>query len=346
MYFLLCAFFLFSPLAALFPAAPSSVAESFLLKKRLLSAKPGDYIVTESNKMISLLALRSKTARTLVLEEISIPSNALKKRPASWGEWVRQGAKGHSSWSMVEVDFETGNVLECYSFSKNAWIRLSSQDSFLATLLTLPLRCLPEAERRKIGPAPLEGEADRRPLWNPPLLFEGKTIPHAEADAFEAVWPEDGSPLSGRSLTLFFDKTLHFPFPCWFQVETAHASIVLSVLDTGKNLPSPHKTIPRRIPQFLGPPEKRGEALVFCLKCPKYYENFELFAIDITQREKGIFPIPHTRIPQGEEVCLLEVSGAVLDASLEKNHRYTWLLVPEGHTELYAEITQPLLWNP
>lgn len=336
--FFLTFFLFFSPLL--------SEPRQHVLKERLTSAKPGDYIVTEANKMVSLIALRTKTAHSLILEEISIPSHAIKKRPSSWIDWVRQGAKGHSSWSMLELDLETGQVLECYSFSKNAWIRLSSEESLLATLLNLPLRSLPEDERRKIGPPPMEGEADRRPIWQPPLIFEGKPVPHAEADAFTTVWPEDGSPMAGQNLVLFFDKTVKFPFPCWFQVDTAYASHVVSVLDAGKNLPSPHRTIPRRIPQFMGPPEKRKSGLIFFLKSPKYYRNFELFAIDITEREKGIFPLPHTRIHQEEEFYQIEVSQETLTSSLEKNHRYTWLLVPEGHTELYTEITQPMLWIP
>ena len=54
---------------------------STILQERLGKAKAGDYIVTESNKMISVLAIRSLTPKSLILEEIGVPAHAVDPRP-------------------------------------------------------------------------------------------------------------------------------------------------------------------------------------------------------------------------------------------------------------------------
>src|SRR5271157_1098825 len=84
----------------------NTFASDSIVQTRLMKAQRGDYIVTESNQMISILAIRSLTPYSLILEEISAPANALKYRPASWSEWVRERAPGHTSWSMVEINLE------------------------------------------------------------------------------------------------------------------------------------------------------------------------------------------------------------------------------------------------
>ena len=89
------------------------------LQERVKTANSGDYVVVEANKLISLVALRSVTPHTLILEEISLPANA--KRPSSWSEWLQKRAPGHTSWTMIEIDLNTHEVLECYSFSRASW---------------------------------------------------------------------------------------------------------------------------------------------------------------------------------------------------------------------------------
>src|SRR5688572_20098924 len=92
------------------------------LLERLEKAKNGDFTVLEAGKTVTLLAVRAKTDHSLVLEEISAPSEVLKTKPPSWAEWIKAHAPGHTSWSMIEIDLKNREILECYSFSKSAWI--------------------------------------------------------------------------------------------------------------------------------------------------------------------------------------------------------------------------------
>ena len=316
------------------------------LQERIDRASNGDYLVVEGGKMITLLSIRSVSPATLILEEISVPTQNLKKRPVSWSEWVREKAPGHTSWSMLEVDRSTGEILECYSFTRSSWIQLSSQDSLIATLLSLPLEPVPIQNRRKIGPSPSSGEIDTRKIWSPPIIFEGKKREGGRFDVYEATWPKDKSPLSGNTLILYFDQEGKFPLPVWIQVETTHANLALRTIDAGNHFPSPYRKFPRRIPQFIGEPEKYKNGLRLSLKSPKYFRHFDLFAIDVTTKEKELSPITYLLNEKEEDLLTLEIPEDELNQVLKIDHRYTWLLVPTGHTDSYTETTRPFTWEP
>lgn len=216
---------------------PSPCLQEFLSK-----AEEGDFIVAEAMKMFTLIRVRAVYPKTLVLEEISGQSKNLpNKDNMSWTEWVKNKAPGHRSWSLIEISMEDGQILECYSFSRNAHIQLSQKESLLATLLKCPLREVTPDKRRRVGPPPLEGEGDFRKLWSPPFIFEGKKVDISKFDVFETSWPEDGSELGGRHVTFYFDHTLRIPLPIWIEVETSHSTGSFRVIDSGKSLPSPFR---------------------------------------------------------------------------------------------------------
>ena len=317
------------------------------LQERISRASNGDYLVLEGGKMITVLSIRNVTPASIVLEEVSIPSQNLKKRPSSWSEWIKSRAPGHTSWSILEIDRITGEVLECYSFTRASWVQLSSEESLFATLISLPLNPVPIEKRRKIGPAPSSGDIDTRKIWEPPALFEGKKIDPIHFEVFEATWPKTkSSPLSGNTVLLYFDQEGKYPLPFWIQVETTHANIALRTLDTGKNFPSPYRKFPKRIPQFVGEPQKIKNGLRLTLKSPKYFRHFDLFAIDVTApRDKEICPITYSLIEGKEELLTLEISEEELNQVLKTDHRYTWMIVPAGHTDSYTETIKPFTWN-
>lgn len=315
------------------------------LKDKIKSAENGDYLVFEANKMITVLCTRSIANGSITLEEISIPSQTLKKHPASWSDWVKNKAPGHTSWSMTEIDLNNSQIIECYSFSRSSWVQLSSNESLFATLLGLPLEPLKMEKRPRIGPPPEAGEMDIRKIWEPSLWFEGKKKNNPHFDAYEANWPQDGTDLSGKTVSLYFDRESHFPFPFWVQIEAAYATVSLRAIDSGKKLPSPFSYLPKRVPQFIGQPKKTKTGLRFSIKSPKYYREFELFAVDVTGKEKQIHPISHSFIEGNNEILTLEIPDENLRQTLESDHRYTWLLVPTHHIQSYTETSKPFIWS-
>ncbi len=205
----------------------------------LSKASAGDFIVAESGKLLTVISIRSISPKSVVLEEISAPIKNIKPRPSSWKDWVKNKSPGHSSWSLIEIDLGTGEILKCYSFSRSSHIQITSKESLFATLLQLPLKAVPSDKRRRIGPPPSSGESDFRKLWQPPLVFEGTPVKNSSFHVFETNWPKDGTELEGKEITLYFDQDMRIPLPFWIQAETAHATFHLRTIDSGKNLSSP-----------------------------------------------------------------------------------------------------------
>lgn len=319
-------------------------AGEYPLIKRLEKAKKGDFIVFEANKTITLLVIRSLSHQSLVLEEISAPSHKVK--PGAWNNWIQAKAPGHTSWSMIEIDLVNQRILECYSFNKNAWLPQSPQDSLLATLFHLPLTPVDQKLRRKVGPAPNEGEVDRRKTWNPPLVVDGKKVEHPSFDVYEAAWPKDNSELSGKNICLYLDRDVQTTLPCWIQVDTGQITASVRAIDSGHRLPnSSHRSMPRRVPEFVGTPTKTKSGLRLSIKSPKYYKNFELFAVDITTKEKQIHLISHSLVEGKGEIINLDIQSEELQQILQPDHKYTWLIVPTGYSGSYSEMQKPFLWK-
>jgi len=324
--------------------ASTCFAGQFPLKERVEKAKSGDFVVFEANKTLTLLAIRSISEHSMILEEISAPT--LKNRPASWAEWVQSKAPGHTSWSMIEIDLQNKQVLECYSFSRGAWLSQSPQDSFLATLLHLPVTPIEKQNLKRIGAPPQDG-ADHRKIWNPPLFINGEKVENATFQAFEAVWPQDNSELAGKTISLYFDCEARSPLPCWIQIDTGNILASLRAIDSGHKLPpSSYRSMPRRVPEFLSAPVKSKQGLRFSIRSPKYYKSFELFAVDATNREKQIHLITHSITSAEGENLTLQVDMEELAQVLQPNHKYTWLIVPTGHNSSYTEFQKPFIWIP
>jgi hypothetical protein len=328
----------------IFAYITTGIASEAPLLDRLASAKPDDFVIWEAGKTITLLAIRPSPEHTLIFEEISAPSP--KKRP-NWAEWLRKGAPGHTSWSMLEIDLRSQEILEVYSFTKSSWLSTASKDSLLGTLLHLPLAPLPQENLRRIGPPPMEGEADLRKIWAPPLFVEGRRVEEALFDVFETKWPSDGSELSDKTIQLYFEKRGTTPWPCWVQIDAGQITATLRAIDSGSKLPSSHRRLPRRTPTFTRPPMRTKEGgLRFFVKSPRYYKSFELFAIDTTNPEKEIHLLTHSVIQASPEMIHLEIDAEELGHQLIPNHQYTWLLVPADSSGSYSELSKPFLWVP
>lgn len=315
------------------------------LKEQILKAQGGDYIVFEGGKTVTLLHLRSIAPNSLIFEEISAPLRHFQELPPSWKGWVEERAPGHTSWSMIEIDPSKGEVVECYSFSKGGWVSLSPQESLLVTLLEVPLTPVEASEWRRIGPPPPPGEPDFRKVWLPPLVYEGIPQKNVRFDLYETIWPNDGGELSGKRVTLYFDREGRSPLPFWIEVQTTHATAPIQAIDAGKGLHSPISRLPRRAPQFAAPPQRSETGLRLFLKSPKYYETFELFAIDVTNEKKKIVPLSHSVKREKGDLVILEIEEAELRENFEPGHAYTWLVAPVNHADSYAESFKPFVWK-
>jgi hypothetical protein len=215
-------------------------ASTTSLKERMVKGKPGDYIVTSQGSNYSVLAIRENIGNRFVLEEITVPQATFNAEKTTWKEWVARRAPGHTSWMGYSFDMENNTLRQCYSYSQRQWIFIEKSDHLLAQILTINLRPTPDRERKRIGPPPFAGEADRRKLWLPQMIANGKKVARPRYDIVRATWPKDKTRLAGCVVELYFDsRRTEFPFPYWLEVQSPHYTFKMRAIDSGEGLQSP-----------------------------------------------------------------------------------------------------------
>ena len=219
------------------------------LHNRLQNLDGGEFIVTESNKILTLLTYHPLPKKDrIMVEEISTPKNAISF-PIVWQSWIDKYAPGHHSWTLYEIDTRSGELISCFSPSKNEWLPIAGESRILPQLLGLPLKEVSDCKRKRIGPPPpahIETE-DYRPLWAPLLIYNGQIVKDADFDVYETSWPKDNTPLSLAHITLYFHRqNSSFPFPYWVQIDNGLARAKIRILDSGTGLQSLFPNMPRR----------------------------------------------------------------------------------------------------
>lgn len=199
-----------------------------------MHAQKGDYIVTSQNNHYSMLILRELTGPLLILEEITIPSSSVSSK-ISWKDWQASGALGHTARIKYTFDLEKNALVHCYSYVQNQQLYIDQSEYLLTQLLALPFQPTCEEERRRIGPAPLAGEPDRRKLWLPPLIRDGKKISSRRFEVVKARWPKDQTRMANCAIELYLDADHpNFPFPYWIEIQGSHYTVKIQAADSGR----------------------------------------------------------------------------------------------------------------
>lgn len=323
-------------------------SENNLIFNRLKKAQTGDFVVYEEGKSIHLLAIHEMNREYALFEEIVAPKQLTikDKKWVNWTEWALNKAPGHTSWTLIEIDLERLEITECFSFTKNCWLSLSSSESILHHLLSLNLKSIHPDQRKKIGQSISEGP-DLSKTWHPPIIIEGKVVPRAETLAYSAKWPDDGSLLASKAIELYFyDKTPSFPFPHWLQItDDSKASFKLRGIDTGSGFLSPYQGIPRRSPECVASTRLVNGSIELQLKIPLYYKNIRLFAIDESESSFSTLEIPFERIDHERELCTLIVSKEESKKYFTPSHLYSFFLTTEKPIPCYVDAMGKILWQ-
>lgn len=315
-----------------------------LIFNRLQESKKGDFVVYEEGKSVHLLTIQHIDQEYAIFEEIVAPRQLLQKQgsPVRWADWVLNHAPGHTSWIALEINLQKLEITECFSFSRDCWLSLSSSESMIHHLLNLNLSPIKLTERKKVGPPPKEG-TDLRKLWNPPITIGGQKIVKAEASAYSATWPSDGSPLAGKIIDLYFcDNTPEFPFPHWLQVrDDSKGHFKLRSIDAGSGIVSPYEGMPRRIPEFIVAPKRLGNTIEFLVKIPPYYQDIRLFAIDESVNRFETIELPFEKSEAGKELfCFVVKSHQMIP-----DHQYSFFLTAEKPMATCVDAMGKILWK-
>jgi hypothetical protein len=318
--------------------------QAFTLLERLKAAEKGDFFVTEQNRNLSLLLLRHIDPSIAIVEEICAPSSSL---PAdhNWQQWLSSGASGHTSWVMYEIDLNDGCFIEAFSLTKRGWLSLDDESNFLGKLLRINLRKVVDADRKKIGPPPMQGEEDRRKIWAPSTTLMGKKQKLA-CSAYKGQWENDQSILSGCQLHIYLveDRRL-MPFPIWVEVSNGHINFAMKTISCGKNLISPiSHGIPKRPPKLLSI-EHRNDLVEFRVLSPRYFQEFQLFAFSVTTPQQMIGPIPCSKETlDSKGLFLLKVKDNDINLCMNQGSFYKWVITPANNSLLKVESEEIFQW--
>lgn len=235
-----------SYLTILFLVVSMSLEASLLLRDNLAKAQQGDFIVIAQGKNYNLLHIYAKNSTDLTIEEISVPSSKIPKKDFSWKMWAQNGATNCSSRVVYTLDSRTGQIRSFYTLKQGRWYEISPQSNFLPTLLNLQFNYIPPSQRRRVG-INFTGESGRA-LWQPKMIVDGFNIEGVPFNAWKAIWPKDGSDLSGKTIEVYLpEENTSYPayFPYWLQISGLVGNAKIRIVDSGKQLTSSLPYLPR-----------------------------------------------------------------------------------------------------
>jgi len=176
------------------------------------------------------------------------------------------------------------------------------------------------------------------------MTIHGKKVKSPSYDIFLSIWPNDSSELEGKQLQLYFDKEKEFFFPFWIELIGDHLSFSLKVIDSGHNLISPKNDIPYRPLEFFLNPKLSEEGMYFYLKCPKYYKEFEVFALNYLDETKQFQKLAYQKKDIQNEKIEIFIDSKTLKESLQSNSYYTWYIKP-NNSKTVLEWKNPLFFK-
>lgn len=331
-------------LLLLFPLA----SHALTLKDKLLQATVGDFVVTEQNKIYSILVVRNVSKDSIELEEISIPASNINLAKTSWRKWIDKKAPGSTSWMLYQIDFVEEKLTESYSFSQKKWLYADTTDYLLAKLLTLDLERISEKEQRRIGPPPADNEHDRRAVWKPKMIREGGRVKQPQFDVYSSKWPKDDSQLSECNILFYFDADHpSFPFPYWLELSNGYISLKLRTIDSGSTLETPlaHTPLPPHF-NFSGPMQSLKEGQRLTLMTMSENPHLELFARDLTTTDTPLIPINYTLTPANHLRSIhFDIPKKLLSSTLTPGHKYQWIVRSKRRPSMSVESYDYFTWK-
>ena len=328
----------------------TSLADDGLhLNKLFGKAVVGDFVVSLQEHVYSLYNIFAKSDNFIILEQVSVPEALRKQQKMTWKEWLAMGAPGHHSWDMLEINLNDGKVREFYSFSRKGWMDVLQTENFLSSLLMLKLSLIPNSERRKIGFSNV-GSEQHQPLWRPRLYVEGKLLDDINFSAYRAKWSKDGTELSGKELEIYIpeDSDLYPSyFPFWIQLQHGLGRVNLRVVDSGRDMVSPKKSLPRPSIRLEGQPHLADGFLSFYVKGRPYYHQYFLFASEIGRFFGKAISLPcHAKGSDKPDVLILQVKEDDLSELLQEGREYYFTVVEKDFSDIYVESSHPFAWPP
>ncbi len=316
------------------------------LKDTLNKASKGDYLITTQNKTYTLFHIYDKSENKLTIEEITLSKKEYEAQNTHWNEWLIKGGKGHTAWVMYEIDLDSGNILDFYSFTHQNWQNSFKEEHFFPTLIQLKFALSSENSRRKAGPPPPPGLIDERPYWQPPLIFNGQTIKDVPCYSWTTFWPNDNTELAGKKIEIYMpqeNRKIPSYFPYWLQISHSFGVIKIRVVDSGINMLSPKTSFPRKPPEFTALSYSQTGDLIFQLKNFYHDRYFSLYAAIPDHYPRDLISLPY-KIDQLDDdgTVLITVLTQDLKNKLSASDNYYFSFIPKDLNYPAIETPEPI----
>lgn len=329
-------------------------ANTLTLKEKFFEAVPGSYVVLEQNKTYTFLHVFEKSSDRIVLEEVVVPASRFFRTQMSWKDWFERGGPGHTAWTMTQINLNTGQLEEIYSFVHHGWIETAKADNFISTLMNLPFKEVPTHQRKRVGPTPLPGRTDHRLLWNPRMIVNGCVVTNVPFSVWRGRWPSDGSEISHKMIEIYIPENASSPentfyptyFPYWLEVEGKIGGAKVRVVDSGLNALSPMPRMPHRPPQLMNNGVFSPEGLAFEVSAPPHFKEFMVIAEEVDAPLGNTIVLPAEVIVSKEQDELtVFVNKDFLEQALTPGEPYLFSLSPKEDPTLNIEIPSPLVYR-
>ncbi len=310
----------------------SSLFGATTLREKILKGEPGDFVVVKMDHFYSLLSLQVCNDFVFTLEEVTIPALS-SPTDGNWQNFLNNNAPGHTAWNIYIFQKSDGQLLEVFSKMHSAYLPVDQV--YLSSLLNTPQKKIPKHQQRKIGQPPPQEEIDTRKTWLPAFFINGKRCSRTYAVVTMLEWPNDNSPLSRKTFTLYFDpKQPNFPFPYWIECSTEGTPLKMQTIDSGTGLKS-STIIPYRQPKMLHLPKMYNQNLRFTLYSPVYFTEFTITAFSKGREKQQTWKV----YPQKET----EDTVIYLDVPLDEKGFVpaVWHIVPALAPDLGFIVSHP-----
>lgn len=308
-----------------------------------LKARVGDFAIYQNNPDVTILSIAEKTIDSITISEITLPRKTYSNiKGRDLHTWVKQNAPGHSSWTVMEIDQKSLQVLSTYSISRKVHLNLHSTDTIIASLLSLNVKEMDKSKVPKIGPR-AASKKDMRPIWVPNMIVDSKKQTPQKVDVYTSTWPKDDSFLSSRVINLYILDDFAFPF--WIQIEGAVGSKKMMAIDSGKNLPKPTISTPATPPEFITKLEKfsEDENYAFLLKSNKKYDGYVVYVMEISKTNNTLLKIETTEEKLENSVKKFNIAKKILEENLIKGKKYRVYLSYLDGEEIKSVISKDII---
>ena len=317
---------------------------SFPFKDIFIRGNIGDYSIYQNGSSVTILTIHSKELPFIIFEEITLAKNIYDNiKGADLNTWVKKGARGCSSWTVMEINTKTLDITSAYCFTRHAHLCLNAEDTLITSLLSLDIKKIAKENLLRIGPRSFN-KKDTRPYWIPSMFVSGKKKEPKKMEVYGGIWDKDGSPLSGRSIDLYLLND--FAFPYWIQIHGAAGGKKMVSIDSGKGLFSPVKDIPKIAPSFASSLEIWNNEISkfsFLVNGDRSFSNFSLHLLEVAKSNAALIPIETTFLNIASGVRKFSIERTILSAKLTAGQKYRLYLTYEDGDKVKSIISKDLI---